>query len=117
MRSSLEMQESISAVRRVLRRATAPKNRRWFKGIAEVSATVKDRLLIDRELVNVDLTHDGHNRCVVDIYWEESGYKQFRTMGLYGRMSTDFQLMEFIVPCGLKIVDEKYTIQLQFAER
>ncbi len=57
-----------------------------------VTALVNNELIVDAESIECHFQIEK-NYSIVNIYWEESGYKHYRKLGLYGQMRTDYQLV------------------------
>lgn len=64
---------------------------RYLRIRGTVTATVSNQIVIDEEIIGLDFTKPPHGASVINIYWEESGYKAYRNLGLYGQASSTWQ--------------------------
>jgi hypothetical protein len=80
-----------------------------------VTATVNDELIIDSEVIECHFQIET-NYSVINIYWEEAGYKLYQKLGLYGQMRTDYQFVKDIGPNQICIKDEHepFEITIQY---
>jgi len=51
----------------------------------------------------------------IDVMWEEYGYKNYRQMGLFGRMNTNFQRIKKTGPKLFTVVGDTYEILINYA--
>jgi uncharacterized lipoprotein len=64
---------------------------------AKVTAIVKGRKVITDETIKVQFSIDfNRNIATIFIFWEDYGYKRYKSMGLYGMMDTQWQGVEKI---------------------
>ena len=87
---------------------------RWAtfaKATLAVSAKVEGKLIVDEEQFEVLMQKELD--CVsISIYWEESGYKAYKALGLFGKMDTKYQEVRF--KAGFMYVDgDKYKIRVR----
>lgn len=79
---------------------------------ATVSASINGKQKIDKEIIRVHLTNSRPNYASIDIMWEDYGYKNYRDMGLYGHMTTQYQEVIKINQTKLRIIDKNYQIEI-----
>ena len=83
-----------------------------FEGI--VTATVKGTVEIEKDTIKVLLTNDRTNYATIDIMWEDYGYKKFEKLGLYGRMSTQWQKVEKTGERAFTVFSDTYEIEITY---
>lgn len=108
MRYPLKSSESTAVVLDVIRELTGDTTYATFKAI--VSATIKGKLKID----DVNLTNSRPNYALIDIMWEDCGYKNYQNMGLFGRMSTQWQEVKKVGTRTFRIFDDSYQIDVTY---
>jgi hypothetical protein len=74
----------------VIKELTGAPDISFANGTFSVLAKVNDRLVIDKEPMECHFTK-GLDFVTISIYWEEGGYKNYRDMGLFGKMNTKWQ--------------------------
>jgi hypothetical protein len=79
-----------------------------------VSAKIKGSLKIDSEPIKVQLTNSRPNYALIDVMWEDCGYKNYKDMGLFGRMSTQWQEVEMIAPRAFRVVSDDYQLEIKY---
>ena len=90
MLPSRKASDGMSAASEALHTIAADRAATFAKATLLVSAKVNGTLVINEESFEVLLQKELD--CVsVSIYWEESGYKAYKNLGLFGKMSTKFQ--------------------------
>jgi hypothetical protein len=83
---------------------------RFAKTDARITAIVGGKEVISNETITVSFTFDGHNHALIIIYWEDGGYPKYKSMGLYGQMSTAWQEVQEVAPRSIKILDHSFEI-------
>lgn len=83
-----------------------------FTGI--VSAKVNGKLKIDKEEITVQLTNHRPNFAFIDVHWEDCGYKNYKEMGLYGRMSTEWNEVKSTSDRSFKVLSDAYEIEIHY---
>lgn len=80
-----------------------------------VTAVVNNVVVVDSDVIRCQFQIET-NFSVIYIYWEEYGYKNYRQLGLYGQMRTDYQLIKLRGPKTLCITDElgAYEITIRY---
>ncbi|CAM3658781.1 hypothetical protein [Paracidovorax anthurii] len=81
---------------------------------ATVSATVGGKLKIDAEPIHVLLINSRPNYALIDVMWEDAGYKNYQDMGLFGRMSTQWQTAEKIAPRTIRVAGDTYHVDIVY---
>jgi hypothetical protein len=59
-------------------------------GMYRVSAKVNGDLIVDDETIGCIFTTQLDS-VDISVYWEESGFKKYKKLGLYGKMNTKWQ--------------------------
>lgn len=75
---------------RVMSEITGDPGAHVAKGTFVVSAKVNERLVIDKQKIECYFIREL-NLVAISVYWEESGYKNYKEMGLFGKMDTKWQ--------------------------
>lgn len=83
-----------------------------FNGV--ITATVKGKRVIDKEEIPVLLIYNAPNYAFIDILWEDGGYKNYKSMGLYGRMSTQYQEVKKSGIRFFTLKNKDYTIDIMY---
>jgi hypothetical protein len=104
--------DSTTVVLNVIRELTCDTTYANFKGI--VTANVNGTKIIDKEEFDVHLTNSRPNYALIDIMWEECGYKAYKKLGLYGRMSTQYQVVKKGKGQSFKITSDEYEIDVEY---
>lgn len=104
--------KSTALILEIIRELTDDTNYVAFKGI--VSATINGDLKIDSEQIEVHLTNSRPNYALIDVIWEEHGYKNYKDMGLFGRMSTQWQEVQRVEPRTFKVISDTYHLVIQY---
>ena len=88
--STEENVEGIATVRKAIKYLTNDSNRDTVTHECTITATVNGELLIDSEIMkcNFIIDYDGAR---VSVFWEDYGYKNYKKLGLFGQMSTQWQ--------------------------
>src|SRR5580765_5965786 len=60
------------------------------EGTFSVSAKVNSRLVIDKQKIECYFIRELDS-VAISVYWEEGGYKNYKDMGLFGKMDTRWQ--------------------------
>jgi len=81
---------------------------------ARITAEVNKRRVVDDVPIRVMFTFDGTNYSIIDIFWEESGIKDYKAKGLFGRLNTRYAKASTNVPGQLDILDGKISITLRY---
>jgi hypothetical protein len=102
--------ESTGVIFSVLRTLTGDTNYANFTGV--VSAKVNGKLKIDKEEITVQLTNSRPNFAIIDVHWEDFGYKNYKEMGLYGRMTTEWNEVKSTSARSFKVFGETYEIEI-----
>lgn len=103
---------STAVILDVIRELTDDTNYVVLDGI--VSAKIRGNLEIDSEPIKVHLTNSRPNYALIDVMWEDCGYKNYKHMGLFGRMSTQWQEVERIAPKTFRVVSDTYQLEIQY---
>jgi len=103
--------ESSSVLREVSRELTGEPSYVSFEGTA--TATVAGEVVVDNEPVPMSINHDS-NRSVLDVMWEDGGYKNYKRMGLYGRMNTDYQRVTSTESRSFHVDGGSYQLQVKY---
>ena len=106
--------EGTEAVKEAIGELNGHRNRNAAEAVVVVSAWVKDRQVIDKHNIKAGFTFDGTNYATIHIYWEECGYKNYRDMGLYGSIKTQYNIVKQAGPRSLAIHDPNYKIMIEF---
>ena len=102
--------DSTNVIFAALRTLTGDTDYASFTGI--VSAKVNDVLKINKEEITVHLTNSRPNFAIIDIIWEDCGYKNYKEMGLFGRMTTQWNEVKSTSAKSFKIYSESYEIEV-----
>lgn len=81
-----------------------------FTGV--VSAKVNGKLKIDKEEITVQLTNSRPNFAIIDVHWEDFGYKNYKEMGLFGRMTTEWNEVKSTSARSFKVFSDTYEIEI-----
>ncbi|KPX55137.1 hypothetical protein ALO67_200027 [Pseudomonas amygdali pv. hibisci] len=73
-----------------------------------VSAKVNKKLKIDKEEITVQLTNSPPNFALIDVHWEDCVYKNHKEMGLFGRMSTEWNEVKSTSERSFKVLSDNY---------
>ncbi|AXH61197.1 MULTISPECIES: hypothetical protein [Providencia] len=104
--------ESTAVILSVIRDLTGEATFAIFDGI--VTVTVQGKKIIDEEEIQIQLTYSPPNYAVIDILWEICGYKNYKDMGLHGRMSTQYQQAKKSGLRRLTLINDNYTIDIMY---
>jgi len=104
--------ESTYLIFDVIRKITGNTDCASFTGT--VSATVNGILKIDQEKIPILLTNSRPNCVLIDIMWEDGGYKNYKDMGLFGRMSTQWQQVKKSGTRAFTILSDTYVIEVAY---
>ncbi len=104
--------ESTAVILKVIRELTDDTTYAVFEG--SVSATINGQLKINAEPLKVHLTNSRPNYALIDVMWEDSGYENYRDMGLYGRMSTQWQEVRMVAPRTFRVSGDTYQLDIQY---
>jgi hypothetical protein len=114
MKKNRTSSQSTYAVNDLIGAMTGKRDTGYYSGMATVSADVNGSTVVDHQDIEVTVTFDGTNYATINIFWEESGFKNYRILGLYGQMNTQYQEAYFVKPRGLKICGDSYVIRFQY---
>jgi hypothetical protein len=103
-----------SLVIAVIREITGDTDARYVNFDATVSATVGGVDVITEEPVSVALVYDGTNYADISVFWEDHGYKNYRQMGLFGIMKTQYQSVIRTGDREVRVVDPKYFVTIGY---
>lgn len=87
---------------------------RYASTEATVSATIDGKLKIDSDIIRVILVNGDPNFAQIDIFWEDYGYKNYKDMGLFGRMNTQYQSVEKVAGRVFRITGDNYQIDIGY---
>ncbi|MCI1027049.1 hypothetical protein [Pantoea dispersa] len=104
--------ESTQVIYKVIKSITNDTNFASFIGV--VTATVNDEVIIDHEKIQIHLTNSRPNYALIDIFWEDSGYGDYKSLGLFGRMSTQYQRVEENKKRTFTIYNDLYSIEVEY---
>ncbi|MBI6949456.1 hypothetical protein [Pseudomonas koreensis] len=108
----LKSSESTSVIISAIREITGDTNHAYFTGT--VSAKINGRSRITSEKITVHLTNSRPNFATIDIMWEDCGYKNYREMGLYGRMTTQWYEASSISDRSISLFNESIEIEIYY---
>lgn len=106
--------EGTEAVKEAIWELNGYRNHRAADAIVVVSAWVKGRQVIEKENIRAGFQFDGTNYATIYIYWEEYGHENYRDMGLYGSVKTQYNIVKKAGPRSLAIHDPNYQITIEF---
>ncbi|EMJ4071449.1 hypothetical protein ISH43_09770 [Pseudomonas aeruginosa] len=106
----LTSSNSTSVVFSALRQLTGDTSYASFAGV--VSAKVNGVLKIDKEEITVQLTNSRPNFAIIDIHWEDCGYKNYKEMGLFGRMTTEWNDVKSTSARSFSVFSDSYEIEI-----
>ncbi|KUZ93883.1 hypothetical protein [Burkholderia ubonensis] len=98
----------------VIREITGESDARFASFDATVSAAVGGVDVITDELIRVALVYDGTNYADISVFWEDHGYRNYRQMGLFGIMKTQYQSVIRTGVREIRVVDEKYSVTIRY---
>ncbi|WP_146750271.1 hypothetical protein [Pseudomonas sp. RIT411] len=104
--SSISTQVVISAIREI----TNDTSFASFVGV--VSAEVGGVQKIYRQKIDVQLTYNRPNHAIINILWEDCGYKNYKSMGLYGMMTTEWNEVVSTSARSFKILGGTFEIEV-----
>lgn len=81
---------------------------------ATISATINGEIKIENEIIKVLLTNSRPNYALIDIMWEDYGYKNYKDMGLFGHMSTQWQEVKMTGNNAFTIYSDTYEIEIKY---
>lgn len=81
---------------------------------ATISVTINGAQKIDNEIIRVLLTNSRPNYALVDVIWEDFGYKNYRDMGLFGRMTTQWQEVKKVAARTFRVFGDTYQIDVTY---
>jgi hypothetical protein len=108
----LKSSKSTAVILDVIRELTGDTNYASFEGT--VSATIDGKPKIDGERINVQLTNSRPNYALIDVMWEDYGYDNYRDLGLFGRMSTQWQEAEKVAARTFRVVGDNYCLDIEY---
>ncbi|QCY14989.1 MULTISPECIES: hypothetical protein [Pseudomonas] len=108
----LTSSNSTSVVLSAIRDLTDDTDTATFNGV--VSAKINGSLKIDREEITVQLINSRPNYAIIDIHWEDCGYKNYKDMGLYGRMTTQWNEVKKSSATSFTLYGETYEIVVNY---
>jgi len=109
----IESSGSTQVIFSVLRELTG--NTDFVNFIGVITAKVNGKIQIDEDEIKVLLTNNYPNFAIIDIIWEEYGYKNYKQMGLFGRMTTEWQKVKKTGPKKFTIYSDTYEITVNYA--
>ncbi len=86
---------------------------RFASFAGEVTAIVNDAVVVNQEYIDIRLNNNP-NFSTIDIMWEDFGYKNYKSMGLFGRMTTQYQRVEKTDESQFTIIDTKFKIVVNY---
>ncbi|MGC4734041.1 hypothetical protein [Providencia hangzhouensis] len=104
--------ESTAVILEVIRNLTGEVAYARFDGV--VTATVQGKEIIHEEEIQILLTYNAPNYAYIDIIWEDYGYKNYKDMGLFGRMSTQYQQVKKSGARCFTLISDNYTIDIMY---
>jgi hypothetical protein len=108
-----ESSESTQVILSVIRELTGDTSYASFIGI--ITAKVRGKIEINEHEIKVLLTNNRPNYASIDILWEEHGYINYKQIGLYGRMTTEWQKVKITGPKIFTIYNDTYEIAVNYA--
>ena len=105
--------ESTEVVRTAILTITENRSYQYAETKATISATVNYKKVIAEKIFNISLKYDGANYADINIFWEDSGYANFKSLGLFGYMSTKYQLVESSGDKAFRVRDENDTYEIE----
>lgn len=112
MLSPIKSSESTSKIIDAIRELTDDTVYANFDGIITVSMNGKN--IIEDETLRVVLQYDGTNYGSISIFWEDYGYKNYKSMGLHGIMSTQFQEVQKINNRNILVINDNYNVSITY---
>lgn len=106
------MVSDIGTIQKAIRH-TAGDNQRAAMFLGVVTATVGGTTVISGDIIRVNLVVH-HDRADVGIYWEEHGYKNYKSMGLFGLMNSNYQRFVDTGNNTFEIVGDTYKISINY---
>jgi len=82
--------------------------------IADISASVRGIKVIENEKIGVCLEFDGTNYSIIGILWDDYGHADYKEMGLYGEMKTQFNIVKKKADRTLIVQDQFYEIEIKY---
>lgn len=110
MLNPLKSSESTSEIINTIRELTNDTIYATFDGIITVSMNGKN--IIEDETIRVALQYDGTNYGSISIFWENYGYKNYKSMGLHGIMSTQYQEVQRINNRNILVINDNYIVSI-----
>ena len=92
---------------------TAGSGKREVIILAVVSAFVGWKKVISEETINVSLSIH-HDHAEVGIFWEKNGYENYKDIGLYGLMNSNYQSFIDTGNNTFKIAGDTYEIFVNY---
>ena len=110
MLSSRKASDGMTAASQVIHILAADRWATFAKATLAVSAKVEGKLIVDEEQFEVLMQKELD--CVsISIYWEESGYKAYKALGLFGKMD------KLYTTSSLRLADATTLINQQLSVR
>lgn len=109
MRNELK---SFEAIRKAIRYTTG-ENGNVAMFTAVVSAIVGGKSIISEDTIKVHLAIH-YDKSEVSVFWEDYGYKNYKNMGLYGLMNSDYQDFIDIGLNKFQVVGDRYTVVINY---
>lgn len=78
-----------ATVKDVIRELTDDTHHASFDAV--ITAKVSGKVVIDEETIRVQLLNNRSDGATINALWEDYGYENYRNMGLFGSMSTQWQ--------------------------
>ena len=87
----------------------------YIKRNLTVTAEVNGETIIDSKPIETELMIK-HNNAQINIYWENSGYKLYKNLGLFGSMNTDWQIVTSFGERTFQVQDEdgSYLLTIEY---
>ena len=110
--SLIKSSDSTIVILNVIRELTGDTTYAEFD--ATVSAKINGEKKIDGETIRIYLTNSRPNFALIDIVWEDFGYRNYKDMGLFGRMSTQWQEVKKIKAKTFRVFGGSYEIDVDY---
>ena len=104
--------ESTGIIFSALRALTGDTDYASFLGV--VSAKVNGILKVDKEKIMVNLINSRPNFAIIDVHWEDFGYKNYKKMGLFGRMNTQWNEVRSTSERSFIVLGDNYEVEIWY---
>lgn len=81
---------------------------------AHVTAEVRGKAVVQRTPIVVTFGVGAHRAGKIGIYWEDHGVSNYRDLGLYGEMDTNFQTVQKNGNRSIVVLGDSYRVQIDY---